>query len=80
MVLENPMELFSITVEILDINDNSPVFSTKEITLDISELAVIGARLFRRAVDADVGINTLQSYSLKPTHILILKSKPSPRE
>uniref|UniRef100_A0A0E9S138 Cadherin domain-containing protein n=1 Tax=Anguilla anguilla TaxID=7936 RepID=A0A0E9S138_ANGAN len=49
MVLENPMELFSITVEILDINDNSPVFSTKEITLDISELVVIGAHfIFRR--------------------------------
>ncbi|XP_035263880.1 protocadherin beta-16-like [Anguilla anguilla] len=76
MVLENPMELFSITVEILDINDNSPVFSTKEITLDISELAVIGAHfILGGAVDADVGINTLQSYSLKPTTHFNLKEQ-----
>ncbi|XP_076861954.1 protocadherin gamma-A11-like isoform X17 [Brachyhypopomus gauderio] len=68
VVLENPMELFSITVEILDINDNSPAFPTKEITVDISESAAVGAQfILGGAVDPDVGINSLQSYSLKPT-------------
>ncbi|XP_035377296.1 protocadherin gamma-A11-like isoform X11 [Electrophorus electricus] len=76
VVLENPMELFSITVEILDINDNSPAFTTKEITLDISESATIGAQfILGGAVDPDVGINSLQSYNLKPTTHFSLKEQ-----
>ncbi|KAM9455729.1 protocadherin gamma-A11-like isoform 15-T15 [Clarias gariepinus] len=68
MILENPMELYTITVEITDINDNAPFFQTEEIRIEISEAAVLGARfMLERAMDADVGTNGLQSYSLKPT-------------
>ncbi|XDV37728.1 hypothetical protein PO909_007288 [Leuciscus waleckii] len=76
IVLENPMELFSVTVEILDINDNSPAFPSKEITVDISESAMVGAQfILGSAVDPDVGINTLQGYSLKPTTHFSLKEQ-----
>ncbi|XP_020340739.1 protocadherin beta-16 isoform X7 [Oncorhynchus kisutch] len=76
MVLENPMELFSITVEILDINDNSPAFANKEITLNISEVASPGAQfILGSAVDPDVGLNALQSYSLKPSTHFTLKEQ-----
>lgn len=76
IVLENPMELFSVTVEILDINDNSPAFPSKEITVDISESAMVGAQfVLGSAVDPDVGINTLQGYSLKPTTHFSLKEQ-----
>ncbi|XP_053541902.1 protocadherin gamma-A11-like [Ictalurus punctatus] len=76
VVLENPMELFSVTVEILDINDNSPAFSTKEIILDISESSAVGAQfILGGAIDPDVGINTLQRYSLKPTSHFSLKEQ-----
>ncbi|XP_046717045.1 protocadherin gamma-A8-like [Silurus meridionalis] len=68
MTLENPMELYTITVEITDINDNAPFFQTEEIRIEIIEAALPGARfMLERAMDADVGINGLQSYSLKPT-------------
>ncbi|XP_030621297.1 protocadherin Fat 4-like [Chanos chanos] len=76
IVLQNPMELFSITVEIIDINDNSPAFPSKEITLDISESAALGAQfVLGGAVDPDVGVNTLQSYSLKPSTHFSLKEQ-----
>ncbi|XP_060751248.1 protocadherin beta-16-like isoform X30 [Tachysurus vachellii] len=74
MILENPMELYTITVEITDINDNAPFFQTEEIRIEISESAVPGARfMLERAMDADVGTNGLQSYSLKPTDHFVLE-------
>ncbi|XP_076875496.1 protocadherin gamma-A11-like isoform X37 [Brachyhypopomus gauderio] len=74
MILENPMELYTITVEITDINDNAPSFQKKEMRFEISESAATGARfMLGRAVDADVGINGLQSYSLKPTENFVLE-------
>ncbi|XP_072515553.1 protocadherin gamma-A8-like isoform X21 [Salminus brasiliensis] len=74
MILENPMELYSITVEIMDINDNAPFFQTEEISFEISESAVTGARFtLERAIDVDVGSNGLQSYSLKPTDHFVLE-------
>ncbi|XP_051540572.1 protocadherin gamma-A11-like isoform X16 [Myxocyprinus asiaticus] len=68
MILENPMELYTITVEITDINDNAPTFQKKDFRFEISESAVAGASfMLGRAFDPDVGQNALQSYSLKPT-------------
>ncbi|XP_066573596.1 protocadherin gamma-A10-like [Amia ocellicauda] len=79
IVLENPMELFRITIEIIDVNDNSPTFPKKEIRLEMSELSVIGARyLLDSAVDPDVGVNSLQSYVLEPSDHFILKLHARP--
>ncbi|XP_054872478.1 protocadherin gamma-A11-like isoform X26 [Amphiprion ocellaris] len=74
IVLENPMEFYSVTVEITDINDNAPTFEKNEIKFTISESVVVGANFdLERAVDLDVGLNTLQSYVLKPSDNFILK-------
>ncbi|XP_025754663.1 protocadherin beta-16 isoform X28 [Oreochromis niloticus] len=74
IVLENPMEFYSVTVEITDINDNPPTFEKNEMKFIISESAVVGAKFdLERAVDLDVGTNTLQSYVLKPSDNFILK-------
>ncbi|XP_069387719.1 protocadherin gamma-A11-like isoform X14 [Paralichthys olivaceus] len=74
IVLENPMEFYSVTVEITDINDNAPTFEKNEIKFVISESAVVGAKFdLERAVDSDVGSNSLQSYVLKPTDNFLLK-------
>ncbi|XP_066572825.1 protocadherin gamma-A11 isoform X13 [Amia ocellicauda] len=74
VILDNPMELHRVTVEVQDINDNAPHFPKNEITLEMSESALPGARLFLdRAVDPDVGVNSVQSYSLKPTDNFVLK-------
>uniref|UniRef100_A0A671PAG6 Cadherin domain-containing protein n=1 Tax=Sinocyclocheilus anshuiensis TaxID=1608454 RepID=A0A671PAG6_9TELE len=42
ILLETPLEFFSITIEIQDINDHAPVFSKKEIILEIGESTPVG--------------------------------------
>uniref|UniRef100_A0A673VYY4 Cadherin domain-containing protein n=1 Tax=Salmo trutta TaxID=8032 RepID=A0A673VYY4_SALTR len=75
ILLENPLEFYSITIEITDINDNSPGFKKNEMTFEISESSQTGTRfVLDRAVDNDVGVNDLQNYTLKPTNHFILKS------
>ncbi|XP_072768488.1 protocadherin beta-16-like [Nerophis lumbriciformis] len=74
MILENPMELFRITIEITDINDNSPSFESSSKRFEISESAIIGSKfVLEEAIDADIGANGLQSYSLTPTDNFHLK-------
>ncbi|XP_070693398.1 protocadherin beta-16-like [Pempheris klunzingeri] len=74
IVLENPMEFYSVTVEITDINDNAPTFEKNEIKFTISESAIVGAKfVLERAVDLDVGTNSLESYVLKPSDHFLLK-------
>ncbi|XP_058646291.1 protocadherin beta-16-like isoform X29 [Onychostoma macrolepis] len=68
MILENPMEFFTITIEITDINDNAPSFEKRDFRFEISESAAAGAGfMLGGAFDADVGTNDLQNYSLKPS-------------
>uniref|UniRef100_A0A9J8ASU8 Protocadherin 1 gamma 31 n=1 Tax=Cyprinus carpio carpio TaxID=630221 RepID=A0A9J8ASU8_CYPCA len=96
MILDNPMEFYTITIEITDINDNAPSFQKKDFSFEISESAVAGAGfMLGGAFDADVGTNDLQSYSLKPTdkfrlelhnqadgskHVEMILEKPLDRE
>ncbi|XP_048838533.1 protocadherin gamma-A11-like [Brienomyrus brachyistius] len=76
IIIENPIELFEITIEIKDINDHAPKFPNDEINIEISEAALPGARfLLDSAYDPDVGINTIQSYNLKPTDNFVLKQE-----
>ncbi|XP_065814734.1 protocadherin gamma-A5-like isoform X39 [Labrus bergylta] len=74
IALENPIEIFPITIEITDINDNAPVFENKERRFEISESAFIGSKfVLEKAIDADIGLNGLQSYTLKPNDHFVLK-------
>uniref|UniRef100_A0A8C4YZU4 Cadherin domain-containing protein n=1 Tax=Gadus morhua TaxID=8049 RepID=A0A8C4YZU4_GADMO len=74
IILENPMEFYSINIEITDVNDNSPVFEKSDVKFKISESAVSGARfIIDRAIDLDVGTNGLRTYILKPTDNFALK-------
>ncbi|XP_068596713.1 protocadherin gamma-A2-like [Brachionichthys hirsutus] len=73
IILENPMEFYSVAVQITDINDNAPTFEKSEMKFKISESANIGAKfVLERAADLDVGTNDLQRYELKPTDNFIL--------
>ncbi|XP_063046152.1 protocadherin gamma-A11-like isoform X3 [Engraulis encrasicolus] len=68
IILQTPMELYSVTVEIMDINDNPPSFEKGDMNFEISENAGVGARfILDIAFDPDVGVNGLQGYSLNPT-------------
>uniref|UniRef100_A0A8C9RAG2 Protocadherin 2 alpha a 1 n=1 Tax=Scleropages formosus TaxID=113540 RepID=A0A8C9RAG2_SCLFO len=64
-VIENPLEMHHVTVEIVDINDHSPSFPSNESRLEISESATPGTRFqLEGARDPDVGFNGLRSYKL----------------
>ncbi|XP_043558985.1 protocadherin gamma-A11-like isoform X16 [Chiloscyllium plagiosum] len=66
-VIEEPLNVYHVEVEILDINDNAPHFPKGQLRLEISELAVPGIRFpLEPAYDPDVGTNSLQSYQLAP--------------
>ncbi|XP_030648032.1 protocadherin beta-16-like [Chanos chanos] len=66
IVLENPLELQHVVVEILDINDNSPMFASNLIELEIRESTAKGARFaINEAHDADIGQNGIQNYRLQ---------------
>ncbi|XP_077464628.1 protocadherin beta-16-like [Stigmatopora argus] len=65
VILENPVRIFNIEVEILDMNDNAPRFRRDVIHLDISESTPKGERFsLSNAVDPDVGSNTVKTYHL----------------
>ncbi|XP_051540568.1 protocadherin gamma-C5-like isoform X13 [Myxocyprinus asiaticus] len=72
--LQNPLELHSVTIEIVDVNDNAPNFQNKNTSLEVSEAAAPGT-MFRleSAQDPDVGINSLRSYFLSQNDCFILK-------
>ncbi|XP_020498269.2 protocadherin alpha-8-like [Labrus bergylta] len=64
-VLENPLEIHYVTVEVLDVNDHFPTFNTKESRLEISESVLPGLRLqLPAAHDSDVGQFSVQEYKL----------------
>ncbi|XP_072120747.1 protocadherin beta-15-like [Mobula birostris] len=70
---ENPVELYRVEIEILDINDNSPSFPNKEIHLEITETATRGVRfLLERAHDADAVNNSVSTYHLTPNKHFVL--------
>ncbi|KAM4621840.1 protocadherin alpha-3-like [Polymixia lowei] len=64
-VLENPLEVHYVSVEVLDVNDHSPSFLEKEKRLEIFESALPGARFqLQAARDADGGPFSVQQYTL----------------
>ncbi|XP_066572377.1 protocadherin alpha-8-like [Amia ocellicauda] len=66
-VVENPLEIHHVTIEIVDVNDYTPSFPHNEKRLEISESAVPGARFqLEGAHDPDVGLNALRLYKLTP--------------
>ncbi|XP_069510276.1 protocadherin gamma-A10-like isoform X36 [Ambystoma mexicanum] len=73
IISESIMKVYEVEVEIQDINDNSPTFVVDQITLPIIEITAVGARFeLPEAHDADVGVNSLQSYQLSAnTHFTL---------
>ncbi|XP_066525320.1 protocadherin alpha-C2-like isoform X1 [Hoplias malabaricus] len=63
--IENPVRLFNIELEIMDINDNAPHFRRDTLHLDISEATAMGERFsLTNAVDPDIGSNSVKTYYL----------------
>ncbi|CAN2391816.1 homophilic cell adhesion via plasma membrane adhesion molecules, partial [Pristimantis euphronides] len=67
ILAENPVNVYSVKVEIQDINDNPPSFYKDIFNIGISESALPGAQFaLGNAKDPDSGTNSLQSYHLSP--------------
>ncbi|XP_050928284.1 protocadherin alpha-8 isoform X36 [Lates calcarifer] len=75
-VLENPLEVHYVAVEVLDINDHSPSFPEKEKTLEISESVLPGVRIpLKASRDPDGGPFSVQQYKLSTNEHFRLEVK-----
>ncbi|XP_018410363.1 PREDICTED: protocadherin gamma-B2-like [Nanorana parkeri] len=64
-VIENPLHLYTVKVDIQDVNDNAPSFSKDVFDILISESALPGVRLsLGHAQDPDIGSNSVQRYTI----------------
>ncbi|NP_878305.1 protocadherin-10b precursor [Danio rerio] len=71
--LENPLELFRVEIEVVDINDNPPSFPETDFTVEISESATPGTRFpLESAFDPDVGSNALRTYDITTNNYFYL--------
>uniref|UniRef100_A0A8D1BL15 Cadherin domain-containing protein n=1 Tax=Sus scrofa TaxID=9823 RepID=A0A8D1BL15_PIG len=74
VIVERPLQVFHVEVEVKDINDNPPVFREREQKVLISESAPLDSRFpLEGASDADIGLNSLLTYRLSLNEYFTLK-------
>ncbi|XP_077122275.1 protocadherin gamma-B1-like isoform X5 [Ranitomeya variabilis] len=77
-VVENPLNIFSVKINIQDINDNPPTFLHSTLILKMSEYTSPGTKFaLKKAEDLDVGVNSLISYRLSENQYFALGEKVS---
>ncbi|XP_077433296.1 protocadherin alpha-12-like isoform X26 [Vanacampus margaritifer] len=65
VIVESPLEIHYVVIEITDVNDHSPVFIEKEQTFEIAEHTLPGKRFqLHAAHDPDAGMNSIRAYTL----------------
>ncbi|XP_073342591.1 protocadherin alpha-3-like [Pagrus major] len=65
ILVENPLEMHYVVVEITDVNDHSPSFPEREQRFEIAEQTLPGRRFqLHTARDPDAGINSIRTYTL----------------
>uniref|UniRef100_A0A8B9ZHD8 Cadherin domain-containing protein n=1 Tax=Anas platyrhynchos TaxID=8839 RepID=A0A8B9ZHD8_ANAPL len=78
VLLERPLRVFHVEVEVTDINDNAPLFPAATKNLSLSENSPPGSRFpLEGASDADIGANAQLSYTLSPSEHFALDMKSS---
>ncbi|KAM9129115.1 protocadherin alpha-8-like [Pangshura tecta] len=73
VIVDKPLRIFHVEVEIQDVNDNAPVFPVNELNLFISESRPPDSRFpLEGASDADIGTNSLLTYKLSSNEFFTL--------
>ncbi|XP_053101881.1 protocadherin alpha-8-like [Hemicordylus capensis] len=76
VIVDKPLRIFHVEVEIKDINDNAPIFSVNQLNLFISESTTSGSRLsLESASDADVGQNAQIAYRVSLNDYFVLNTQ-----
>nr|XP_031526895.1 LOW QUALITY PROTEIN: protocadherin alpha-13 [Vicugna pacos] len=74
VIVDRPLQVFHVEVEVKDINDNPPVFREGEQKVLVSESAPLESRFpLEGASDADMGLNSLLTYRLSLNEYFTLK-------
>uniref|UniRef100_A0A286XZZ3 Cadherin domain-containing protein n=1 Tax=Cavia porcellus TaxID=10141 RepID=A0A286XZZ3_CAVPO len=74
VIVDRPLQVFHVEVEVKDINDNPPVFPATQKNLFISETRALDSRFsLEGASDADVGTNAILTYRLSPSEYFSLE-------
>ncbi|XP_059554595.1 protocadherin alpha-2 isoform X6 [Myotis daubentonii] len=73
VIVERPLQVFHVEVEVKDINDNPPVFPMAIKTIWFHESRLLDSRFpLEGATDADIGVNALLSYKLSSSEFFSL--------
>ncbi|XP_004092928.2 protocadherin beta-8 [Nomascus leucogenys] len=79
VLLESPFEFFQAELQVIDINDHSPVFLDKQMLVKVSESSPPGTTFpLKNAEDLDVGQNNIENYIISPnSYFRVLTRKRS---
>uniref|UniRef100_G3U2X0 Cadherin domain-containing protein n=1 Tax=Loxodonta africana TaxID=9785 RepID=G3U2X0_LOXAF len=73
VIVDKPLQVFHVEVEVKDINDNPPVFPATQKNLFIPESRLLDSRFpLEGASDADIGTNAQLTYRLSPNEYFSL--------
>nr|AAH85793.1 Pcdha4 protein [Rattus norvegicus] len=80
VIVDRPLQVFHVEVEVRDINDNPPTFPTTQKNLFIAESRPLDTWFpLEGASDSDIGINAVLTYRLSPNDYFSLE-KPTNSE
>ncbi|XP_006866238.1 PREDICTED: protocadherin alpha-C2-like isoform X4 [Chrysochloris asiatica] len=78
VIVDKPLQIFHVEVEVKDINDNPPVFLESKKRMSIAESRSTETRLpLDGASDADIGVNAALTYRLNPNDFFALDTQSS---
>ncbi|XP_071426402.1 protocadherin alpha-2-like isoform X3 [Pithys albifrons albifrons] len=78
VLVERPLRVFHVELEVTDINDNAPTFPDARKNISVSENSPPGSRFpLEGALDSDIGANAQLSYTLSPSEHFALDVKSS---
>ncbi|XP_075824960.1 protocadherin alpha-13 isoform X5 [Microtus pennsylvanicus] len=76
VIVDRPLQVFHVEVEVRDINDNPPVFPETNKSIVIAELRPPETRFpLDGASDADIGVNSALTYRLDPSDYFALDTQ-----